>query len=147
MRGGSWDPDSFTGFGQGYICIYSYIYIGYRDITYRGKTLMIREHNDVKRPRISALQDKYNILVPQYLFHHVEVSVYELPAFRSALLEVAPRTHRAFTFIPTSTFLPPCQVYDNDFIDCDKGSVKVLTESQGSICGNTCDKGNCKPSG
>ncbi|CAM9369802.1 unnamed protein product [Ascophyllum nodosum] len=38
-------------------------------------------------------------------------------------------------------------VYDNDFVGCGEGSVKVITENQGSICGNICDEGNCDPFG
>ncbi|CAM9369452.1 unnamed protein product, partial [Ascophyllum nodosum] len=37
-------------------------------------------------------------------------------------------------------------VYDNEFVDCE-GSIKVMIKHQGSICGNTCDEGNCDPFG
>ncbi|CAN0385323.1 unnamed protein product, partial [Ascophyllum nodosum] len=48
-----------------------------------------------------------------------------------------------------SEFAPGCilycsSVYGNDFYNCGEGSIKVVTENQGLICGNTCDEGNCE---
>ena len=47
---------------------------------------------------------------------------------------------------PRPNYLSPFQVYDNEFVDCE-GSIKVMIKHQGSICGNTCDEGNCDPFG